>query len=443
MSRTVNSDCASSDSFESLLDRLTRRASASDSSMHAASGFDSTFESINASSPLLRRVMPPVTEARSAESKSSSSDSMPLSYEKALRLHARRNLVADTDLRNTHQQNSDVAQSNRGLQKTSRARAVSTPPTQQSRRAGSSSGMSSNPIPLATPVHPSSGNGKHTLNRNGNRPAKPEFKGDKRAGTPGTQTTPRVSLHNPTPATPKASLSTFPAAAQAKPSAPSRADRRQAITAQDAIKSSKVRRSGSQDKSVGRSASGRADGRSGSISQMNRPVRTIAGDANPNGPNNFAAKTIASRRQPVRHNTPQRDELALELQLVKLQLEHRHSVVSIRLNDTEIERLRERAAESGISVSAYMRSCVLDAERLRAQVKEALAEMRASMQPSNPALSRPQPLQGEAAPLSASQPSHLPVLSGIGFRGESAWSRLLLKSATFLLGPWFFFRHRP
>ncbi|HTJ30625.1 MAG TPA: hypothetical protein VL346_09000 [Acidobacteriaceae bacterium] len=56
----------------------------------------------------------------------------------------------------------------------------------------------------------------------------------------------------------------------------------------------------------------------------------------------------------------------------------RQSIVSIRLNAIESEQLRQRAAESGISVSAYMRSCVLEAEHLRAQVKHALAELRAS-----------------------------------------------------------------
>jgi hypothetical protein len=123
----------------------------------------------------------------------------------------------------------------------------------------------------------------------------------------------------------------------------------------------------------------------------------------------------------------QSEELGLEIQRSNLQLEHRNAVVSIRLNDLEIDRLRQRAAESGISVSAYMRSCVLDAEHLRAQVKQALAEMRASIQPTPPA-------------------SHLAVLSstgsGIDSDGGSGWSRLFWRSATFLLGPWFLFRHR-
>ena len=60
----------------------------------------------------------------------------------------------------------------------------------------------------------------------------------------------------------------------------------------------------------------------------------------------------------------------------ELRLEHRTSTISVRLNEAEFATLRLRAMESGISVSAYMRSCVLEAEQLRAQVKQALHVMR-------------------------------------------------------------------
>jgi len=62
----------------------------------------------------------------------------------------------------------------------------------------------------------------------------------------------------------------------------------------------------------------------------------------------------------------------------ELRLEHRTSTISVRLNEAEFSTLRLRATESGISVSAYMRSCVLEAEQLRAQVKQALSVMRAA-----------------------------------------------------------------
>lgn len=55
----------------------------------------------------------------------------------------------------------------------------------------------------------------------------------------------------------------------------------------------------------------------------------------------------------------------------------RCSTISVRLSDIEAERLRKRAEESEMSISAYLRSCVLEADQLRAQVKQALAELRA------------------------------------------------------------------
>jgi Mobilization protein NikA len=50
--------------------------------------------------------------------------------------------------------------------------------------------------------------------------------------------------------------------------------------------------------------------------------------------------------------------------------------ITIRLSKAECEQLRRRAADAGLTVSAYLRSCTFEAEALRAQVKEALAELR-------------------------------------------------------------------
>jgi hypothetical protein len=52
--------------------------------------------------------------------------------------------------------------------------------------------------------------------------------------------------------------------------------------------------------------------------------------------------------------------------------------ITIRLSKSECEQLRRRAADAGLTVSAYLRSCTFEAESLRAQVKQALAELRAS-----------------------------------------------------------------
>jgi hypothetical protein len=96
----------------------------------------------------------------------------------------------------------------------------------------------------------------------------------------------------------------------------------------------------------------------------------------------------------------------------------RRAIVSLRMTDDELLKLKDRAAESGISVSAYMRSCILDADQLRSQVRQALAEMRAIS-------SRP-------------EPSDLPALAspeGKDAGKANGWPGLLLRSAAFLLGP--------
>jgi hypothetical protein len=70
-----------------------------------------------------------------------------------------------------------------------------------------------------------------------------------------------------------------------------------------------------------------------------------------------------------------------------------------------------------------MRSCIVDADQLRAQVKQALAEMRSLS-------ARP-------------EPSRFPTLATSSNHGSAAgadWFRLLMRSAAFLLSPLFPFR---
>jgi len=50
--------------------------------------------------------------------------------------------------------------------------------------------------------------------------------------------------------------------------------------------------------------------------------------------------------------------------------------ITIRLSKAECVQLRKRAAEAGLSVSAYLRSCTFEAESLRALVKDTLAQLR-------------------------------------------------------------------
>jgi hypothetical protein len=54
----------------------------------------------------------------------------------------------------------------------------------------------------------------------------------------------------------------------------------------------------------------------------------------------------------------------------------RSASVTVRLSKAEYAQLRTRSAEAGLTVSAYLRSCTLEAESLRAQVKDTLAQLR-------------------------------------------------------------------
>jgi hypothetical protein len=65
--------------------------------------------------------------------------------------------------------------------------------------------------------------------------------------------------------------------------------------------------------------------------------------------------------------------------------------ITIRLSKTECDQLRRRASHAGLTVSAYLRSCTFEAEALRAQVKDVLAELRTATSPgkqSAPAAAR-------------------------------------------------------
>ncbi len=52
--------------------------------------------------------------------------------------------------------------------------------------------------------------------------------------------------------------------------------------------------------------------------------------------------------------------------------------VTMRMTGGECAQLHQRAAEAGLTVSAYLRSCAFEVETLRAQVKEALAQLSAA-----------------------------------------------------------------
>jgi len=62
----------------------------------------------------------------------------------------------------------------------------------------------------------------------------------------------------------------------------------------------------------------------------------------------------------------------------------KNASITIRLTKEEEAQLHERAATAQLSVSAYLRSCIFEAESLRAQVKEALSQIRTTADPPHP-----------------------------------------------------------
>jgi hypothetical protein len=55
---------------------------------------------------------------------------------------------------------------------------------------------------------------------------------------------------------------------------------------------------------------------------------------------------------------------------------HKSASISIRLTRSECAQLRQRAAEAGLTISDYLRSCIFEVESLRTQVREVLLRVR-------------------------------------------------------------------
>ena len=58
--------------------------------------------------------------------------------------------------------------------------------------------------------------------------------------------------------------------------------------------------------------------------------------------------------------------------------EPKSASITIRMSQAECAQLKQRAAQAGMTISAYLRSCTFEAEALRGQVKEALAQLHAA-----------------------------------------------------------------
>lgn len=77
-----------------------------------------------------------------------------------------------------------------------------------------------------------------------------------------------------------------------------------------------------------------------------------------------------------------------QLRASNLERNLKDASITIRLSRAECAQLHKRAAEAGLTVSAYLRSCTFEAESLRAMVKDTLAQLRSATVPAIPAPAR-------------------------------------------------------
>ena len=88
----------------------------------------------------------------------------------------------------------------------------------------------------------------------------------------------------------------------------------------------------------------------------------------------LAVETSASQAAPPSHADAEPE--ATHDQLTGPDRNLKCASITIRLSKAESAQLRKRAAEAGLTVSAYLRSCTFEAESLRALVRDTLAQLR-------------------------------------------------------------------
>jgi len=378
MSRTVPIQETQDDTFAGLLERLAHRAQHGDA-------------------PLSRQHPAVLLNTKKTERTTKSSEGMELSYEKALRLHGRRRIEEDVDLNVDELRSKPIP-------------APASPVQSNAVRASHS-----HPAPARKIADPDPAS---TLKRQKEASANRDLSRVSAKASSGKTATPNSRQTQSSPKPPKSR--------SGKP-ARNRATRaRSAMESSlptDALASSlpKPQSSSSAQNSVKTSIPRKAG-------DKKRPQKLHSQDSSSHrkrAPHSaMANETISSKLVTKKMPSAECSQASVLHTQIERISEQRKSIISVRLNEEEFSRLRSRASESGVSVSAYMRSCVLDAEHLRYQVKQALAEMRAYSHPL------------DSNQITSS--SALARSTGSGFAHLGTWSRVIAKSATFFFGLWFF-----
>jgi len=101
------------------------------------------------------------------------------------------------------------------------------------------------------------------------------------------------------------------------------------------------------------------------------------------------APRIAAQLAPLAAANP--EPLFNRLPPLAVERNLKDSSITIRMSKAECAQLHRRAAEAGLTVSAYLRSCTFEAESLRTMVKETLAQLRSVQTQATTATAAPQP----------------------------------------------------
>jgi hypothetical protein len=104
------------------------------------------------------------------------------------------------------------------------------------------------------------------------------------------------------------------------------------------------------------------------------PLAAESADKKDESPKKVSERVLARSAVP-RARTTRADAGAATLG--ESQKDLRTASITIRVSEEECKQLRLRAAEAGLTLSAYLRSCTVEADALRAEVKSTLEQLRA------------------------------------------------------------------
>jgi len=100
-------------------------------------------------------------------------------------------------------------------------------------------------------------------------------------------------------------------------------------------------------------------------------------------------ESAASTTQPAAHPAANPSRKADRRCAAPLERNLKDASITIRMSQEECAQLHQRAAEAGLTVSAYLRSCTFETESLRAMVKDTMAQLRSATAPSKPVADAP------------------------------------------------------